>query len=80
MNWSQSSARNPGRGRSRQFIGAEFRQTLLRLLLGQPLIEVCLQAADEIVDRLAVGFSVLHAASFCCFFSHVPDRPTGRAN
>ena len=44
----------------RQFIGAEFPEAVLRFLLGQALFEVCLKAADEFLDRLAVGFFIVH--------------------
>ena len=46
-----------------QFVRAERREALLRLLRGQASIEVCPEAADKLFDRLGVGMTVLHASS-----------------
>ena len=54
-------------GTLREFIETEFPETVLGFGLGQPVIEVCLECADKILGRFAMGFSVLHTRllSFC---------------
>ena len=64
LNWSQSSARNPGRGRSCQLVGAVLAPARLRASCWVSPCSRCVwKLADEFFDRLAVRFLVLHVQS-----------------
>ena len=47
-----------------ELIGAEFRETLPRLLLAQAFVEVRLKFPDHGVDRRSVGASLFHTRLF----------------